>query len=106
MSIHTASPLTALRKFRCDVSECAPCPTPSFCQICREADSKLTRLPKDKLSRQRPTAQMTIEAVKQGVRDRGVSALNEPHTRERLQQCDSAAIAEIDPWLFRRGIAR
>jgi hypothetical protein len=49
---------------------------------------------------------MTIEAVKQGVCDRGVSALDDPHTQERLQQCDSAAIAEIDHWLFRRGIAR
>jgi hypothetical protein len=105
MSIHTASPLTALRTFRCDVCE-RTVSYPIILSNMPRGDSKLTRLPKDKLSRQRPTAQMTIEAVKQGVCDRGVSALDDPHTQERLQQCDSAAIAEIDHWLFRRGIAR
>jgi len=48
---------------------------------------------------------MTIEAVKQAVRDRGVSALDEPPTQQRLQQCDSTAIAEIDHWLLKRGIS-
>jgi hypothetical protein len=89
----------------CNVCECEPCPTPSFCQLCREADSRRVGLPKNKISRQRPTPQMTIEAVKQAVRDRGVSALDEPPTQQRLQQCDSIAIAEIDHWLLKRGIS-
>jgi hypothetical protein len=41
----------------------------------------------------------------QAVRDRGLSALDEVETRERLQRCDDAAIAEIDHWLLKRGIS-
>ena len=51
----------------------------------------------------RPTPKATIETVKQAVRDRGVSALDEKQTRERLQRCDPAAIAEIDHWLLKKG---
>src|SRR5262249_34920390 len=53
----------------------------------------------------RPTPNATIEAVKQAVRDRGVSALDEVETQERLRRCDAAAITEIDQWLLKRGIS-
>jgi hypothetical protein len=108
----------------CPVCGCEPCPTPSFCQLCGEADAKaaasrrdpnrLQRLMDDDLSLERAYAQMmkarptpnaTIEAVKQAVRGRGMSALDEKETRERLQRCDAAAIAEIDQWLLKRGIS-
>jgi hypothetical protein len=108
----------------CGVCGCEPCRTPSFCQLCGEADARaaarrrdpnrLQRLMDDDVSlerayeqmmKARPTPNATIEAVKQAVRDRGVSALDEKQTRERLQQCDPAAIAEIDHWLLKRGIS-
>jgi hypothetical protein len=101
--------LTVLRVSKiielCPICEREPCLTPSFCQLCREADSNRARLPRNKIARQRPTPQTTIEAIKQAVRDRGVSALDEPPTRERLQRCDAAAIAEIDRWLLKRGVS-
>jgi hypothetical protein len=108
----------------CDVCDREPCPTPSFCQSCREADAKaaaerrnhprsrwLRRLMDDDISlerayyamlKARPTPDATIEAVKQAVRDRGLAALKEANTRERLSRCDDAARAEIDRWLQQR----
>jgi hypothetical protein len=120
--------LTVLRVFNaiqpCPVCGCEPCRTASFCQLCGEADAKaavrwrdpdrLQRLMDDDLSlerayeqmmKARPTPNATIETVKQAVRDRGVSALDEKQTRDRLQRCDAAAIAEIDHWLLKRGIS-
>jgi hypothetical protein len=58
----------------------------------------------EQMMKARPTPNATIETVKQAVRDRGVSALDEKQTRERLQRCDPAAIAEIDQWILKRGI--
>jgi hypothetical protein len=103
---------------------CEPCRTPSFCQLCGEADAKaaarrrdpnrLQRLMDDDVSlerayeqmmKARPTPNVTIEAIKQAVRDRGVSALDEVETQERLRRCDAAAIAEIVHWLLKRGIS-
>jgi hypothetical protein len=108
----------------CPVCGCEPCCTPSFCQLCGAADAnaaarrrdpnRLQGLMDDDLSlerayeqmvKARPTPNATIEAVKQAVRDRGVSALDEKQTRERLQRCDEAAIAEIDHWLLQRGFS-
>jgi hypothetical protein len=60
----------------------------------------------EQMMKARRTPNATIEAVKQAVRDRGVSALDQIETLERLQRCDAAAIAEIDHWLFNRGISR
>jgi len=88
----------------CDICECEPCQTPSFCDLAREADAKISRQPK--IARPRPTPQATIEAIKQTVRDRGIAALKETATRERLRQCDGAAIAAIDAWLLKRDIRR
>jgi hypothetical protein len=56
--------------------------------------------------RARPTPGVTVEAIKQAVRDRGLCALDEPQTRERLQRCDDRAILEIDQWLLKREISR
>jgi hypothetical protein len=121
--------LTVLRVLNviqpCPVCGCEPCRTPSFCQLCGEADAKaaarwrdpnrLQRLMDDDLSlerayeqtmKARPTPNATIKTVKQAVRDRGVSAIDEKQTRERLQRCDSTAIAEIDHWLLKKGISR
>jgi len=53
------------------------------------------------MTNSRPTPNAAIEAIKQGVRDRGLAALKEPSTREQLGQCDAAAKAEIDRWLTR-----
>jgi hypothetical protein len=106
----------------CPTSGCEPCPLPSFCQSCREADAKaakhhddphlkrLRRLMDDDIGLERasvevmkgrPTPNATIEAIKQSVRDRGVTALKEAANRERLSQCDNAARAEIDRWVAR-----
>jgi hypothetical protein len=60
----------------------------------------------EQVMKARPTSNATIEAVKQAVRGRGLPALDEIETRERLQRCDAAAIAEIDHWLLKRGISR
>ena len=49
----------------------------------------------------RPTPQTTIEAICYAVRERGLDALKEPATIERLSRCDDTAQAEI-----RRRIAR
>jgi hypothetical protein len=86
----------------CDVCECEPCPTPSFCHFAREADAKRAReRPQVRKPQPRPTPQSTIEAIKQSVRDRGIAVLKESATRDRLSQCDQAARAEIDGWLTR-----
>jgi hypothetical protein len=69
-----------------------------------DADVSLERA-YEQMMKVRPTPHATIEAVKEAVRDRGVSALDEKQTRERLQRCDAAAIAEIDHWLLKRGIS-
>jgi hypothetical protein len=108
----------------CPVCGCESCRAPLFWQLASEADAKaaarrrdLNRLQgfmDDDLSLERAYEQMakarltpnaTIEAVKQAVRDRGVSALDEKQTRERLERCNTAAIAEIDHWLLKRGFS-
>jgi hypothetical protein len=44
----------------------------------------------------RPTPRSTVEAVMYAVRDRGLGALDEPATKERLGRCDAPARAEIN----------
>jgi hypothetical protein len=103
-------------------------PLDAFDRLCREADRKAaTRKKNPKLERlrdlmvddislerawhelrdRRLTPEMTLEAVKQAVRDRGVAALSEPSTRDRLQRCDADARKRFDLWLtdFKTGIA-
>jgi hypothetical protein len=48
------------------------------------------------LQRSRPTAQSTIDAVCHAVKTRGLDALQEPDTLERLARCDRAAKQQID----------
>jgi hypothetical protein len=50
----------------------------------------------------RPTPQVTVEAIWYAVRERGLAALNEPATRARLVQCDAAALAELDRRITKR----
>jgi hypothetical protein len=84
----------------CDVCGRQPCATPAFCQRCRVADAKAkASLRQRGKPTPRPTPEATIEAVKQAVWARGVVALKEARTRERLASCDAAARAEIDRWL-------
>jgi hypothetical protein len=47
-------------------------------------------------TRGRPTPKSTVEAVMSAVRERGVPALKEPATLERLLECDERARAEIN----------
>jgi hypothetical protein len=42
-----------------------------------------------------PTPQVTVEAIMFAVRERGLDALKEPATRERLLRCDANARAQI-----------
>jgi hypothetical protein len=99
-----------------------PCVNPGFCAACdreerahprRESAQilRMRRLLQDdgspERSSGRATPGTTVEAIKQSVRDRGVAALQEPETQERLQRCDAAARADIDAWLkaFKQKIA-
>jgi hypothetical protein len=83
----------------CHICEREPCQTPSFCQLCREADAKASQ--QRRTVRPQPTPWATVEAIKQAVRDGGIAALKDAGTRERLRQCDVAARTEIDKWLTR-----
>ena len=71
----------------------------SFGLACERAGACAPRRPKN---RPRPTPQMTIEAIKQSVRDGGVAAIKQSDNRERLSRCDNAARAEINRWLQQR----
>jgi len=72
-----------------------------------EALVRLRRLMRDSVSperawaelngrRNRPTPKATIDAIMFAVRERGLAALKEPATAERLNSCDAAARAEIE----------
>jgi hypothetical protein len=99
----------------CPTCGAAPCASPSFCRICREADGR--QKPTDErtkflrklldpnvgldkarrlLNDRRPTPEATVEAILYSVRERGVAALKEPANVDRLSRCDQAALAEID----------
>jgi hypothetical protein len=81
----------------CDTCGQSPCVNPSFCKLCRGADrARPSRTSRPTL---RPTQSSVIEAIKQAVFARGLSALKEPVTRERFRQCDDAARKAIDRWI-------
>ena len=109
----------------CSICGCAPCGTPGFCQMCREADRKAAAqrrrehdLPQgwedmslgalwERLNNPWRTSPSTIEAILVAVRTRGLAALKEPANLERLHRCDAKAQAEIDrriDTLFELGI--
>jgi hypothetical protein len=46
--------------------------------------------------RNRPTPNVVVEAIMLAVRERGLAALKEPATVERLERCDASARAEIN----------
>jgi hypothetical protein len=54
--------------------------------------------------RNRPTPEFTIRAVMHAVRERGLAALKEPATAERLARCDEDAKAEINKRIEKLGI--
>jgi len=54
------------------------------------------------LNCERPTPQATIEAIMHSVRERGLGALREPATIERLSRCDADARAWLDRWIEKR----
>jgi hypothetical protein len=114
---------TSIAPLTCDICGAAPCINPNSCRLCRQADAKAARMPPaaktewrlrgllDKSVsleraytelRNRPTPEATIEAVKQAVRARGICALNEIQTQERLQRCDADARARLDRWIEKR----
>jgi hypothetical protein len=86
----------------------------SFWKLCHVADRALRRMPPPDLPdrwhtisvgslwdalndpRRHATPQVTIEAVMDTVRERGVAALKEPANLERLSRCDARARAEIN----------
>jgi len=107
----------------------ARCVNPSFCSTCREADRRRDRgerpryigaqrnppahIPHDwkdmtldelgeLFNRERPTSQATIEAIMHSVRERGLGALREPATIDRLSRCDADARAWLDRWIEKR----
>jgi len=47
-------------------------------------------------ARNRPTPKATIDAIMFAARERGIAALKEPATAQRLDHCDDAAKAEIE----------
>src|SRR5262249_114705 len=98
----------------CPTCGANPRPTPTSCAACRDADQRYARgdrpqyldephrwhrpdIPANwhamtfealfiQLNKRRPTPPATIEAVLQAVRKRGLAALKEPATRERLRR--------------------
>lgn len=93
------APITQRGRGPCDIcGHGPPCPTPVFCGVSRAGDARRKRESADSLNgpRNRPTPQVTIEAIMLDVRERGIAALKEPATAERLGRCDAAAKAEIE----------
>jgi hypothetical protein len=97
----------------------------TFEAACRKADAKVNRRNDPELKRLqglldedvslpaawaamqkgRPTPEVSTEAIKQAVREGGAGALEEPSIKLKLQSCDHSALAELDRWLLKRGIA-
>jgi hypothetical protein len=76
-----------------------PCVLPSFCKACRIVDARNSRAAKQAIHvwpATRPTPKVVIEAIIYCVRERGVTALDEPANVERLSRCDPAVRAEIN----------
>src|SRR5262245_26676286 len=100
-----------------------PCRSESWCDTCwlAEQEHRKNAKPKSKLppswnemsldalynfinSEPRPTPEVTVEAIMYSVRERGVAALKEPDTRERLSRCDAQPRAEINRQIAALGI--
>jgi hypothetical protein len=114
------------------VTECPtcgadPCGTSGFCALCRKADTEkrprqdaqFRRLRKQMHPgvtleqayreindpKNRPTPQVTVEAIILTVRERGLAALKEPANIERLSRCDKAAMTQIEQRIAKLGKA-
>jgi hypothetical protein len=109
----------------CSICGADPCVNSSFCRTCHDADQRKAKAPPRKLAqlrrlmgddvslnaaraelsnpRNRPTPKATIDAVVFAVRKRGLSALKEPATIERLERCDASAKAEINQQIEQLG---
>jgi hypothetical protein len=70
--------------------------------------ARLRRLMPDSVSLERAyydinrsisTPPVTLDAIKLAVRERGLGALNEPATQQRLRHCDAGARAQLNHWL-------
>jgi hypothetical protein len=46
-----------------------------------------------------PTPKATLDAIKFALREHGLSALEEPATKQRLELCDRAAVADLDKFI-------
>ncbi|MGZ3309481.1 MAG: hypothetical protein ACXU8R_13255 [Xanthobacteraceae bacterium] len=55
-----------------------------------------------KLAGRSGTAESTIEAIKQAVKERGRAALKEPETKARLDACDEPAKVVLHKWIKKR----
>src|SRR5262245_12256556 len=84
----------------CPTCGADPCINPGFCRACRDADRRRRKArgerPQYSTPDRRPTPRSTIEAVMHAMRERGLAALKESATAERLERCDAAARAEIE----------
>ncbi|HMF26580.1 MAG TPA: hypothetical protein VKG24_31290 [Pseudolabrys sp.] len=88
---------------------------PLIVEIEPERLKRLRRLMSDSVSldaawaelndfRNRPTPKATVEAVVHAVRERGLAALKEPTTVERLKRCDAAARADTNQRIEKLGL--
>jgi hypothetical protein len=81
---------------------------PSAAEIEPERLRRLRRLMADDVSLDRawhelrdsrPTPEVTIDAIKLAVRERGLRVLEDPLNQERLRRCDAGARARLDSWI-------
>jgi hypothetical protein len=78
------------------------CANRSFCRACRNADRRTARQAYREIDR--PTPEVVIEAIMFAVRERGLAALKEPATAERLKRCDATARIEINQRIEKLGL--
>jgi hypothetical protein len=98
-------PAARIATMNCPLGLCenGVCADPGFCAGARAADA--SEAAKQPAKRAAPgTPQTTIEAIMYSVRTRGLAALKEPATLERLGRCDEQALDEIDQRIAKLGI--
>jgi len=97
-------------QYECRTCGRAPCSTPGFCRLCRQADRKAAKAKPDPkierqgvsldrayavLNRDHGAAASMIEALMLGLRERGIAALKEPEVRARLAQLSNDQAVEV-----------
>jgi hypothetical protein len=97
----TAPPAARRPSESCPLGLCVNgvCADPGFCAGARAADVQAdAKRARQTASAARPqgTPQTTIEAIMYAVRSRGLGALKEKDTLERLSRCDERAVREIN----------